>query len=74
MTPDVIGYPLDEARAMVEAAGWSVDVRETAPPRATGRGKQRVVRQRAAAESQIEVVVVWEQYERAPRPPRASRG
>lgn len=73
MTPDIIGYPLDEARTILEAAGWSVDSRETAPPRATGGGGQRVVRQRATDPGRVEIVVVWERYERASRPPRPSR-
>ncbi|MDR5684165.1 MAG: hypothetical protein QN163_09080 [Armatimonadota bacterium] len=71
MTPDVVGYPLDEARALLDAR--TVELRLTAPPRATGRGRQRVVRQREI-EGRVELVVVWEQYERASRPSRPSRG
>jgi hypothetical protein len=59
---------------MVEAAGWSVDFRETAPPRATGGGGQRAVRRRATGPGRVEIVAVWERYERASLPPRPSRG
>lgn len=67
---DVVGYPLEEARALLEAEGYSVQVRETAPPRAgRGVGRQRVVRQRAR-ERDVELVVAWEWYEPAPRVPQ----
>ncbi len=61
--PDVVGYPLEEALQLAEAAGWRVDVRTTSPPHsAPAGGVQRVVRQRATAPGQLELVVAWERY------------
>jgi len=66
---DVVGYPLEEARALLEAEGYAVRVLTTAPPWAgRGVGRQRVVRQRAGARD-LELVVAWEWYEPAPRAP-----
>ncbi len=69
---DVVGYPLEEARALLEAEGHTVRVLTTAPPcPGRGVGQQRVVRQRAG-ERDVELVVVWEWYEPAPRAPERS--
>lgn len=62
--PDVLALPLDEARAQLEAAGYTVAVQETAPPRrGAPRGSARVVRQEAAG-SRVTLVVTHERYER----------
>ncbi|GBD30511.1 hypothetical protein HRbin32_01618 [bacterium HR32] len=67
--PDVVGYPLEEALRVVEAAGWQVTVRTTAPPRSTpAGGLQRVVRQRATSPGQLELVAAWERYTLLRRP------
>ncbi|MCS7235675.1 MAG: PASTA domain-containing protein [Armatimonadota bacterium] len=66
--PDVVALPLEEALAALQKAGWQVRVRTTSPPRsAPGGGVQRVVRQRATAANEVELVVAWERYAPAPR-------
>jgi hypothetical protein len=74
--PDVVGYPLEEALQVVEAAGWQATVRTTAPPRsAPAGGLQRVVRQRATHPGELELVVAWERYTPLRRPsPREGSG
>ncbi len=68
--PDVVALPLDEAVHVLQAAGWRVRVRETAPPRSTpAGGVQRVVRQRATADDEVELVVAWERYTLSRRSP-----
>ncbi|MDR7567730.1 MAG: PASTA domain-containing protein [Armatimonadota bacterium] len=63
---DVVGCPLEEARARLKGEGWRVEVRQTAPPRAgRGTGSQRVIRQRLR-DGVVELVVSWEWYERLP--------
>jgi hypothetical protein len=47
--PDVVGYPLDEAKAALAEAGWSeVEISETRPPRRALTGPLRVLRQRVS--------------------------
>ena len=47
--PNVVGYPLDEARAVLAQAGWDdVETTETRPPRRGLLGPYRVLRQRTA--------------------------
>jgi hypothetical protein len=66
---DVLGSPLDQARAELEADGWRVEVKQTAPPRSgRGVGCQRVIRQRFR-DGVVELVVSWEWYERLPPAP-----
>ncbi len=69
--PDVVGYPLEEARRILAAAGWVPgDITETRPPRRTLTGPLRVVRQRAAADGRIALAVCGERVEDgAPLPP-----
>ena len=46
--PNVVGYLLAEARAVLAEAGWdTIDVTETRPPRRTLREPFRVLRQRS---------------------------
>lgn len=45
--PNVVGYPLDQARAVLAQAGWDdVEAAETQPPRRGLIGPYRVLRQR----------------------------
>jgi beta-lactam-binding protein with PASTA domain len=61
--PDVVALPLEEALHALQAAGWRVRVRETAPPRSSpAGGVRRVVRQRATTGGEVELVVAWERY------------
>ena len=47
--PNVVGYLLDEARAVLADAGWhDVETAETQPPRRGLTGPMRVLRQRRA--------------------------
>jgi len=79
-SPDVVGYLLDEARAVLADAGWTdVDTVETRPPRRGLTGPLRVLRQRITAPGRIALVVsgerpvASEQEPGAPRPvPRGS--
>jgi len=64
--PDVVGYPLDEARALLAAAGWTnVETTETRPPRRTLGGTVRVLRQRLGPDGGVALVVCGEQTEDA---------
>lgn len=60
---DLLGRPLAEARALLEAEGYAVEVRETRPPRPGVQlvGALRVVRQ-AFAGGTARLVVVHERY------------
>lgn len=72
--PDVVALPLEEALEALQSAGWQVRLRESAPPRsAPADGLRRVVRQRAKAPYEVELVVVWERYTPARRPATAER-
>lgn len=67
---EFVAYPLEEAQALLEGEGYTVRVRETAPPRAgRGVGRRRVIRQRTQ-EREVELVVAWEWYEPVPRAPQ----
>ncbi len=69
--PDVLALPLEEARALLEAAGYEVEVKETAPPgRPQPQGGRRVVRQQVDG-ARVRLVVTHEWYER-PAPPSGS--
>lgn len=68
---DVLGRELGEARAVLEAAGYRVEVAETrAPRRPPGTGPLRVVRQREAGSGTVHLVVVHERYVPSPWRPR----
>lgn len=72
--PNVVALPLEEALEALQSAGWQVRLRESAPPRSIpADGLRRVVRQRARAPREVELVVVWERYTPAPRPTTAQR-
>ena len=59
--PDVVGYPLEDARQALVDAGWTVgEVIEARPPRRTLLDPQRVVRQRAKADGSVELVICGE--------------
>ncbi len=64
---DLLGQSLDQARALLEAEGYAVEVRETRPPRPDVQlvGALRVVRQTFASGT-ARLVVVHERY--VPRP------
>jgi hypothetical protein len=58
--PNVVGYLLDEARAVLAEAGWSdVETTETHPPRRGLLPPFRVLRQRAAG-GRIALVIAGE--------------
>jgi hypothetical protein len=62
--PNVVGYPLDEARAALAQAGWDdVGTTETQPPRRGLLGPYRVLRQRTTG-GRITLVVSGERSER----------
>lgn len=62
--PDVVGYPVEEARAALAGAGCTdVDVEETRPPRRALGGPARVVRQRPRADGGAALVVCGEHTE-----------
>jgi hypothetical protein len=64
--PDVIGFPLEDARRMLEAAGWPEgEISETRAPRRALVGPQRVVRQRVDADGRVALVVCGERSEDA---------
>jgi hypothetical protein len=65
--PDVTAYELPHAQEVLLQAGWSVGrITETGPPRAVGgRGVARVARVRVIAPGEVELVVVFTQYDRA---------
>jgi hypothetical protein len=58
--PNVVGYLLDEARAVLAEAGWSdVETTETRPPRRGLLPPYRVLRQRVAG-GRIALVIAGE--------------
>lgn len=58
--PNVVGYPLDEARAVLAEAGWAdIEATETRPPRGGLLEPYRVLRQRLAG-GRIALVVSGE--------------
>jgi hypothetical protein len=67
--PDVIGLPLDEARARLANAGVEIRaVTETRPPKAADlTGALRVVRMRG--DGPVDLVVTRERYVPTPRSP-----
>lgn len=71
--PDVLGWPLERARARLEAAGYTVDVLETRPPRGLPRagsvaaGPWRVVAVRPAR-GPAEATLVVAREALGPRP------
>jgi beta-lactam-binding protein with PASTA domain len=69
---DVLGRDLEEARRVLESAGFKVEVTETRTSRpARLSGALRVVRQRATAGGTVQVMVTRERYEPVPRSPGA---
>ncbi len=65
---DVLGQSLDEARAVLEAAGYRVEVTETRTPRSvTLAGPLRVVRQRGTPDGAVHLTVTHERYVQAAR-------
>ena len=63
--PNVVGYLLDEARAVLAEAGWAdVETTETRPPRRGLVAPLRVLRQRTAG-GRIVLVVSGERTEDA---------
>jgi beta-lactam-binding protein with PASTA domain len=67
---DVLGRGLDQARATLEAEGFTVEVIETrSPRRVTPTGALRVVRQQQPADRLVRLVVTHERFAPAPRPP-----
>ena len=68
---DVLGRDLERARAVLETAGYQVEVIETRTPRSvTLAGPLRVVRQQPAGEGLIRLTVTHERYVPPLRPPR----
>ena len=64
MIPEVLAYPLDEARRLLDADGIEAQVAETRPPGGgTPAGALRVVRQRDE-DVRVLLVVTHERYER----------
>jgi hypothetical protein len=61
--PNVVAFPLEDARRLLAAAGWTeVDVSETRPPRRALVGPSRVIRQRVVADRRVALVVCGERY------------
>ena len=61
--PDVVGYLLDEARAVLADAGWDdVETTETQPPRRGLLPPFRVLRQRVA-DGRVALVIAGERSE-----------
>ncbi len=64
MIPEVLTYPLDEARRLLEGEGMEARVTETHPPGGVlPAGALRVIRQRAE-DGRVLLVVTHERYER----------
>jgi hypothetical protein len=61
VAPDVLAYPLEEAEALLAAAGYTVAVEETRPPRGEPQGGWRVVRQRQEGD-RVRLVVTAERH------------
>lgn len=60
---DVLGLEADAALAVLEAAGWRVEVVDTRTPRPVElTGRRRVVRQRETGAGVVELVVTRERY------------
>lgn len=72
--PDVVGFPLDRARALLDAAGAVVvKVERTQPPRTPLVGDLRVVRQRGLPDG-VELVACAERYVHEQRSHGRERG
>lgn len=60
---DVLGRSLEEARAVLEAAGYRVEVTETRTPRSvTLTGPLRVIRQQGTPDGVVHLTVTHERY------------
>ncbi|HHU29517.1 MAG: hypothetical protein QM368_03550 [Bacillota bacterium] len=60
--PGVLAYPLEEALQILQANGFTVKIRRTAPPEAAScRGTERVVRLRRAVEGKVVEITVAEE-------------
>jgi hypothetical protein len=59
--PEVVGFPLEEARRILAAAGWQEgETSQTLPPRRALVGPNRVVRQRVDQSGRVALVVCGE--------------
>ena len=59
--PDVVGYPLEDARQILSTFGWPIgETAETQPPRGPLFPPDRVVRQRVTAQGQVALVICGE--------------
>lgn len=66
LPPNVVAYTLENARAALAAAGWTVgEVIETRPPRRALLDPRRVVRQRVIADGSVGLVVCGERVDGA---------
>jgi hypothetical protein len=66
LPPNVVAYTLENARAALAAAGWTVgEVIETRPPRRALLDPRRVVRQRVIAHGSVGLVVCGERADGA---------
>jgi hypothetical protein len=73
--PNVVGYVLEEAKAVLADAGWPhVETSETRPPRRALEGPQRVLRQRIDPSGRIALVVSGERPADAPATERSREG
>ncbi len=60
---DVLGRSLEQARAVLEAAGYRVEVGETRTPRQVSlAGSLRVVRQQITPDGVVRLTVTHERY------------
>jgi hypothetical protein len=67
---DVLGRSLEQARALLEAAGYRVEVTETRTPRRVMlEGSLRVARQRVGTDGVVHLTVTHERYVPAARTP-----
>lgn len=62
IVPNVVAYPLNEARRLVEGAGYQI-VLKAGGSRFLGKGQLRVIRQRRLDEKRVELTFASEMYE-----------
>ena len=62
--PEVLAWPEEEAVSFLKEQGWSVVIKETAPPwLKPSLVKRRVLRLRLTADNRLEVLVGQEGFE-----------
>lgn len=59
--PDTVGYPLNEARRLIEEAGFRVELKAGGSS-LKGKDRLRVIRQRTVGEKRVELTFACEMY------------